>query len=268
MKIYPEDYIVSVTFAFADKNGDPITPSAVSAKLYNGADEVVTDFGAVTFTSGDTEVEVMVPAQYNVLGEGEISAARILRVEMTTAAGTIRSSFSYIIEGEFRLVLMNNSFQTIEAADLLARDIPNLNGWASADEATKCVAMIDAYRRLTRIPMRFRAEAVQAGIYEKTDIFAAETVITRSAWPEVTGAEFLTWPAYFRLALRMAQIVEANSQLENDPIASRRRSGIISETVGESSMMLRGGFVDYGVSAETLSRLSGHVYYNHRITRG
>ena len=144
MKIYPEDYTVSVTFPFTDLNGDAVTPTSVTAVLYNGGDEVVVDLGAITFAPGDTSVEIMVPAAYNVLGVGQLSAARILRVELATAAGVIRKSFAYIVEGEFRLAVMNNSFQTYEAAEIVARDIPNLNGWAAADFDRKCTAMIEA----------------------------------------------------------------------------------------------------------------------------
>lgn len=268
MKIYPEDYSVAVTFGFTDLNGDVIVPTSITAKLYNGDDEVVVDLGLVSFEPTDTQKEVVIPAVYNVLGEGQLSTARILRVELTTSAGVIRKSHPYIIEGEFRLAPMINSFQTYEAANLIARDMINLSGWANADQDQRCVALIEAFNRFTRIPMRFRSAAMDAGKYEPTDLYAPETIITRSAWPTVTTDEFLSWPPYFRIALRRAQVVEANAQLEGDVIGAKRRAGIISETVGESSMMLRGGYLDLGVSTEAMRYLAGHVYYNHRIVRG
>lgn len=266
LKLYPENYQVAVTFPFTDLNGDQVEPSAVTATLYDGEDKEVVDFGSLPFDAAEGYKEVTIPAAFNVLGTGQMQAARVLRVALTTPAGVIRRSFAYLIEGEFRLAIMVNSFQSIESAEILARDVLNLNGWHSASDEQRFTAMIEAFTRLIRIPMRFKHEdSIKLG--DRTDMFAEETVIARSAWPKVTEEEFLSWPAHFRKALRMAQLVEANEQLEGDPIAKKHRAGIISETVGESSVMLRGGRVDHGISNNTLTYLTGYIYYNNRIAR-
>ena len=266
MKLYPENYQVAVDFGFTDLNGADIVPTEVRAVLYDGNDELVVDFGSLPFTPADGHKEIVIPAAFNVLGAGELSAARILRVALVTAAGTIRRSHSYLIEGDFRLALMVNSFQSMEAAEILARDMVNLSGWAAATDDRRYAALIDAFNRLTRIPMKFKVNE-PTDIYRRSEAFAEETVILRSAWPDITEDEFLTWPAYFRKALRQAQLAEANEQLEGDPIGKKHRAGVISETIGESSIMLRGGKIDHGVSQASLGFLSGHIYYNHRIAR-
>ena len=266
MKFYPEEYDVAVTFPFTDLNGDAVVPTQVNAALYNSEDVLVLDMPNLPFDVSDTSKEVVIAATFNVLEDGELSAGRILRVELVTDRGVIRRSYSYIIEGQARLVVMNNSFQTLESAEILARDMTNVTGWQANSEEQRYVALIEAYNRLTRIPMKFRT-ADSDNLRKRSDLFADETVILRTAWPTITAEEFMEWPAYFRKALRMAQLTEANELLEGDPIAKKHRAGIISETVGESSMMLRSGKVEHGVSTATLQQLTGHIYYSHRIVR-
>ena len=268
MNIYPEDYIVSVDVGFTDLNGEQITPTLVTAALYDGDDQLVVDFGEIVFEAGDTQVTISVPAQYNALAVGERSAARILRVALTTEEGVVRRSTSYLIEGEFRLAIMENSFMTVEAAELLARDMPNLSGWAAASSDARHAALIEAYRRLTRIPMRFVVADPTATVQPSSDLYNEETIILRSAWPDIDETEFLGWPLFFRRALRQAQLAEANELLEGDIITKRMRAGIISETIGESSVMIRGTHLDFGMSRAAMSYLSGHIHYDFRIARG
>lgn len=294
MKLYPENYNVTVTVLFTDLNGQPVTPTEVRAVLYDEEDREIVDFGALPFDPGDTEKAIVIPAAFNVLGDGQIQGARILRVELVTSAGTIRRSHSYILQGEFRLVIMQNTFMSLEAAEILARDIPDLAGWSSADEETKQASLINAFNKITRIPMKFRNEPeklherhehwgygnygfalppYQHPYHWTKDIVGqtgpAETVIPASAWPHVTADEFQGFPAHFRKALRSAQLVEAGETVdsEKEQVKRKHQQGIISETIGESSVMLRGGQITTGISRRALEFLNGHIYYNFRVSR-
>lgn len=266
MAIYPENYQVAITVLFTDLNGTPIVPTEVRAALWDGDDQLVVDFGTLPFLPEDGQKEIVIPAPFNVLEDGQLSAARILRVELVTDAGSVRRQSSYLIEGEFRLALMVNSFISMEAAELLVRDMPGLSGWNAATTDQRYAALIDAYHRLTRIPMKFKTLGV-VGTHQERDRHGPETIIPRSAWSHITEAEFLTYPIDFRKALRMAQLCEANEQLEGDSIAKKHRQGVVSETIGESSITLRGGRIDTGVASQTLNYLTGYVYYDFRIQR-
>jgi hypothetical protein len=283
MNRYPEDYDVTVRANFADLNGAAIVPTAVRAALYDGNDEVVVDFGSLPFDEEDTFKDVVIPAAFNRLAEGELRAARILRIELATNAGSIRYASSYIIEGEFRLAVMQNSFCTMEAAELAALDIPNLVGWRGADVDDRSAALINAYHRLTRIPMVFRTDKTTVRYVDdrfttpeyhwtKDLLWSGENpprlVIPAPAWASITPEQFMSFPADFRTKLRMAQVAEANEILENDVTDRRHRQGIISESVGESTIMLRGGRLNLGVSSSALEYLSGHVYYQFKVARG
>lgn len=262
MKIYPDGYSVDLQVGFTDLNDTAITPTSISAILYDGEDQVVNDFGTITVAVGDTSKSIIVSGEFNELADGELQAARVLRVELVTNAGSIHRSFSYGIEGEFRLALMQNSFISYEAAELLARNKANFNGWNNADETRRHAALIDAYSRLTRIPMRFNTLDA-----EKNQSFDGETIITRNMWSEVTATDFLAYPVHFRQAVRLAQLTETNELLQGESLARKHRSGIATETIGESSVTLRKGHIDYGVSSPTLAHLTGFIYFNTRVVR-
>lgn len=258
MKVYPESYIVSVDVALVDLNGGPVTPTAISAKLYDGDDQLVSDLGVVAFSPGDTSVTVQVPAEDNELADGVVQAARILRVDVVTAAGTLHKSTSYIVAGQVRLQVMVNSFQTLENAELLARDMVGGSGWGQGTDDQKAAALIEAFNRLTRIPMRY---------WTTVNDHQCERFISAADWREMTADAFLELPSGLRNALRAAQLQEADTLLADDPIARKHKDGVISETIGDSSMMLRGGKLELGVAYDTLNQLRGFIWYNFRVAR-
>ena len=272
MKFYPEDYIVEVVVKFTDLNGVAVIPTAIKAALYDGSDALVVDFGSLPFDNSQDNHTISIPKEFNRLEDGEIRAARILRVGLETDAGTIPRAFSYAIEAEQRLVVLTNTFTTLEAAEFMALDTPNTSGWAIASEDQKRAALTEAYRRLTQIPMKFPTYT-PGGFFDNYKTIAPrdiaeETVIERDQWDELTLDEYDTkFPTHFKKALRRAQFIEANELLQGDNVAKKHRAGIVTETIGESSVTLRQGRVDYGIASETLRALTGYIHYNMRIKR-
>lgn len=263
MNFYPEDYIVNVTVPFTDKNGAAVTPSAVTAALYDDDDVLVVDFGSVVFVPADGDVTITIPALYNSLGAGEIRVARILRVDLVTASGVITKIHSYVVEAEQRLAVMTNTFQSLEAAEILAIDIPNAAGWAAADEDQKRAALVEAFKRLTSIPMRCVPRDPVTG----DPLPAEEWYVSREDWLETDSAAFAAFPSHFKRALKRAQFLEAAEILTNEVIGRKRRQGIISETIGESSVRFQGGKIDYGISTQAMAALAGYIHFNMRIAR-
>lgn len=274
MKLYPENYDVAITVMFSDGSGMAVAVSQVTAVLYDGDDQQLSDLGSIPLDAGLSAVNIIIPAADNVLGEGETAAARILRVELTTAIGILRQSFNYIIEAESRLELLNNTFISLESAEVMARDMPSLKAWAAADDDKKAAALINAFARLSRVQLRYAKDHLtqEGGTTSRPwppgrDLCDQDVVIRPGEWAKKTKEEFLAMPPVFRKAVRSAQLIEANDILTDDPIATRHRAGVISETIGESSVMLRGGRLELGVSLDALRALTGFVYYNIRTAR-
>jgi hypothetical protein len=276
IKLYPENYDVAIDVLFTDNSGAPLNVTGVSASVRDGDDRELADFGEIPFDLADGKVTITVPANLNVLGEGELSAARTLRAYIGNGTIVFPRFLSYIIEAESRLEILNNTFLTLPAAEILARDNPRLKGWAAADDEKKSAALINAYTRLSRVQLRYAKPRAEADVattirtYDPTRLYRedCDVVIRPGDWgSRFTKEDFLAMPADFRKALRLAQLVEANEVLTDNPFEARHRAGVISETVGESSIMLRGGKLELGVSTETLRALTGFVYYNVRLAR-
>lgn len=268
MKIYPEDYNVAIAVPFVDLNGDPVQPTEVKAKLFDETGALLADFGSLPFDPVAGQKEVVIPAAFNSLGVSSFEEVRTLRAELVTLNGSIRQAHSYLIVGERRLEVMENSFMLIENAEIVARQIANLSGWASATEDQRYAALIEAYNRITRIPMRFNVKRTTGNLdYIQDPLYRTEKIIDRETWSVADAAEFNSWPESFRKTLRAAQLVEANEILEGDEFGKRRRAGVLSETIGESSVSLSSDRLDLGLSPATLKILTGHVYYDFRVAR-
>lgn len=262
MKFYPEEYEVTVEVSFTDLNGQPIVPTTVNATLTDGEDEFIAEFPNVLFEPGADKATIVIPRELNILGERELQGARILRIALESAAGTVRRSFSYVIENEFRLEILQNTFITYEAAEIAARNQVNTSGWNSADEQRRQAALIEAFGRITAIPMRYSFRDDSGKMLSNMEHY-----IARDQWATMQMDYFRELPTHFKQALRAAQFAEANELLQGDTAARKHRSGIITETIGESSVTLRGGRLDYGVSQSALAHLAGYIHFNVRIQR-
>ena len=263
MLFYPEDYTVDVVVPFTDKNGAAITLTAFRAALYDGDGELLIDYGSMPFTQADGQKTVTILATLNQLAtENTLREARVLRVEMDTPAGTVRKSLSYVIEAEQTVKVLVNSFQGYANAEILAIDYVNLTAWAASDEVRRRAALVEAYRRLIQIPMKY----LPVDINQNT-LSDIETSISRQKWLQMTLVEYNALPEHFRRALRTAQVLEANEILSGDAISRKHRAGVITETIGESSVTLNMATADYGLSRPALAVLVGYLDTSIQIAR-
>lgn len=263
MQTFPENYTVIIPVPFLDLNGAAVVPTAASAKLYDDANVLVADLGPLSLTVGAQSVDVTVPAIHNALGVGQYRALRLLKVEFQTDAGILPVEIAYGLGEAGKLVMMGNTFQSLGYAELTSVDYPNASGWAASTDLAKRAALSEAFRRVTSIPMRYTPLDQTTG----QPIIMFETVVGQADWLEMTEAEFRLLPLPFQRALCRAQFIEADVILTNDVIGQKRRQGILSETIGESSVQLAANKVDYGISHATLQALIGFVYFNNRIFR-
>lgn len=262
MNFYPEDYIVEVTVPFTDMNGASVTPTDLRAALYDGDETLITDMGSLPFTLSAGQKVVTILAAFNALSGSNIREARTLRVEMDTAQGIVRKSLSYVIEAEQTVRPLVNSFMGYASAEVLAMDYTNLLGWQTADETKRRAALVEAYKRIIQLPM----------IYYPRDnlgnpINELPSRLNRDTWLNMTDVTYASLPPHFRSALRAAQLLEASEILTGDTVARKHRSGIISETIGESSVTLNKSAIDYGMSRQALTALAGYIDTTLRITR-
>lgn len=266
MKIYPHGTAVTEAVRFVDLNGDPVVPTAATVRVLDQAGAEIVPATPVSFAPGDMEAEIVVPGDLNVLTSGIAQALRVIELTMETAVGPVVALARYAIRRPQRLIVLSNSFQTFDEALLESMDMPRMDGWSMAEEGDKIAALIEAHDRLTRIG--YRVPQPYAGdVTRRLDLREIEIIPPRR-WQVMGVEEFLEMPAHFRRALRRAQIVEADVVLNGDVIAGRRRAGLMSESVGESSMMFRPGKpLNLGVSEQALAYLASYVDIRMGLTR-
>lgn len=269
MRTYPAGVKVQLTIPFRDLNGDPVAPSTVRVRVLDAAGVEMTPYQSLTFDAGDVEMDVEVPASVNALASGMARDIRVVELEMVTGDGTYHARQRYALAASQGLVILKNSFQTYEQALLEIMEMPRLDGWIAAQEADHVAAMCEGFFRLTRIGYRI-AHFTASDMPPAGADFWTDELIPPRYWPHMTEQRFFSdrYTERFRQALRRAQIAEANQILQGDPVKRRRQSGVMSESVGESSMFFRPGKpLMLGVSEEALQYLTGYLDMKLTTTR-
>lgn len=270
--VYPENTEVVVTVALPVFGGAPLIPSTVTRSVKDETGAIVSPAEEVPVEGSApggaiTSMDITIPASIN--GIPGRRAARVVDVQFTTDKGVFDAQVIYLLESPEQLQRLKNSFVNAAEAQMTRRDMPRLDGWDAATEAERVAALVTAYRSLCRLTYRYRNhEAILQSRLTWGDpnfdgyiyIVDIET-LTDEEWAQV--------PDKVREAIQRAQMAEADTLLRGDPVGDKRRAGIISETVGESSMFFRQTpEVRMSVSKEALEYLSGYIYRDTRIARG
>ena len=184
---------------------------------------------------------------------------RTVEFKLTLADGNVVGrKVVYALEPTDILVPGLNSFQTYPEAELAALDMPSMDAWNAADEAARISALVEARLRLTRLQYRDMSRG--------QSYMAEETLVGDLAL--VPPREFMSLSSRLRAALAKAQVAEADSLLGGDPEAERRRSGLVHETVGESTQIWRTTKpLDLPVSRKALGYLAGFITLTRTIGR-
>lgn len=226
---HPEKTDVVVRVDFPQIDGTPITSTAIGYLVLDERGTTVREREEAT--PDGNSVEVTIPALANALPiPGVIRGLRTVRFLFETASGTRTVDTRYIIETHSKLIPMFNSFQTYEEALVNRLDLPSLDGWDFNAEAEHIPALITAHDRMCRAAYRYRL-AQNAVEYDERQMYWYITSMR-----ERTAQDFSAFPVNFQVALKRAQIYEADAVLSGDPVGDKRLDGVISETIGESKM--------------------------------
>lgn len=228
------------TIQNADSAGVKIDALSASWELFdergNSIDAgVVADFNsAIDFITFEIEgVSLTLP-------EGEVAAGRELVVTLLDTNNDEREIRDYfVLVSPTPLAVTSNSFVTFPEALAIRRSFGALDGWDANDPGRQQSALVEAHRRLCQMGFSVpgytgnKANQKSAAYGTGSDDAFHSSANVRLA--TLSLSEFDTLPEAFRKAVKRAQMAEANVLLGGDPIVDKRKSGLISETVGESS---------------------------------
>lgn len=230
---------VNLSFPVVDAQGQPLLPSAASYRVLDEDGNVLV--GPVTVDGTVNPIVILIPAALNQTPQppasnlvpqfGTLRAYRRCELTLSTGGGDVLLTQEYILAPNANSILVpgTNSFQTINKAELVALDLPNLNGWNGATRDQRVSAMIQARLNLGQMSYRYRwSENWQNFIFPEFGIYS---II------QFTQDQYLSLPVDFRQSMERAQILEADDLLGTDPVLAKRQQGITSETIGSSTTM-------------------------------
>jgi hypothetical protein len=177
-----------------------------------------------SFSGSATSSILTIPASANTTTAKR--DARLLNCYLINASGEYVVSQAYVLKGNvLKLTPLTDSFMTFPQSVLVRVQMAEDQEYFDAlTDELKAVALEESFNRISKIKFKVGTTTI-------LDIKAMQLV------------DFNALDPAFLLDLRKAQIAEANNIVENSPIRDKIRSGIISETIGESSMFFqRSGF--------------------------
>ncbi len=234
-----------------DESGKTLAPTQILYALYDESEEeILASTLLSSFATGDPSAVITIDASSNTLDSGKVNGLRVVRITTTEPdESNGHLDVRYALESSKSLALLENTYQTFEQAELLTLSMPDLIGWTFAEDRKKRAALKEAYNRLGML--RFTVEG--------------RTIIGLN---ELSLDDFNALSPVFLAALRNAQLSEADIILGGDPIHSKREEGLLSDSVGESSIMFRPGKpLLMSVSRRSLNYLSGFVSFNNALGR-
>lgn len=239
----PDD-AVSYTWRLVDQGESEISPMTTSAPV-----------------PGDPEITLQIVAELNTLPDGQLRMLRSVEVYFFNGTNTSKVTVEYLVEADQTLVVNVNTFQTYGESLLGSYDLFGLTGWGMASKQERMNALVAARRNIAELRFRYVFDSYQ-NIVEPTVGVSDLTLISQANWDAL--------PADFKAALKRAQILEADYLLTGgeSELDAKRRSGIISETIGESSMFMRSSKpLERSVCKRAMKELSKYVLNRVRITR-
>jgi hypothetical protein len=266
MQAFQAESDVTISIPLTDLSGTNVVATALSWRLLDNLNTEVVAWTNIAVPSGNS-VAITVLAVNNQLSAGIPTGARTIELLITTASGSIQKSSSYLLKSRQQLIVLVNSFQTLTQAEVEATTLFDIDAWNAAIDDSKTLALIEAFRRLTLFAY-FVPRSDNSPTIISWNSGAGE-YIKSSRWKTMTEDTYSTaYPETFQATLRRAQVIEANSVLKKDPLAYRRRSGVIEDEVGESRMKFGDiKSLDLGVSRRTIEELSGYIVLRQTITR-
>lgn len=265
------DQASAFTIPAVDESGTAIVATAAAWELFDARGTTITSAVVAGYAGGDVQFDIA--AEHLSLAADESSAGRELAVTLTTASGDVELRDYFLVVSPQPLTLMVNSVLTYPEALALRQEFAKLDGWDVSERTRQAAALAQAYRNLCRMAFKvpgYRADNQSAVGYASfgTGTDSPFFVGRRVRLSTLTLAEFDALPETFQRAVKRAALAEANILLGGDPILDKRKSGMISETVGESSGFFQGKpYLNLPISQPAYEEVKRFVYLSVRVQR-
>lgn len=268
----PSTFVIPVT----DEAGNKIDGVSASWELFDERGNSI-DAGAVTdFDAAADSVSFEIEAASLDLPAGQVSAGREIVVFLNLVDDSVAEVRDYfLVVSPQPLAIMTNSFLTYPEAIALRMEFGQLTGWDGQARTIQSSALAQAFRNLCK--MSFKVPGYNGTLDNQKKAYWG-TGSDAPFWDRggrrvrvatLTAEDFDALPEAFRRALQRAQLAEANVLLGGDPIGDKRKAGMISETVGESSAFFNSKpYLNLPISRQAYDEVQRYVYLKVGVLRG
>lgn len=266
MQSYTPGKPASISFSLATDSGEVLVPTGLRFRVLDEHEVVLQNWTTtpVPDEAGAESVTVTVIGPLNILTPPATRGARVVELEIVDGSGTTIRSESYLLQGTTALTFGVNTFLLYTAAIVQAADFVPMQvaGWTGADRALRERALIEAYGRIQRLPVQLLRDNDQNIDGEYQALFGPVRL------SDLTPIQIAGLEPRLLLALKQAQLVEADEILSDDPIKKARAEGVVSMTVGESSQFFGTSRpLDLGASKRAMKYLERWLRFGAAIGR-
>ncbi|EGF62963.1 TPA: hypothetical protein L9R61_004301 [Klebsiella pneumoniae] len=256
---------------------DVMSATSASYSVKDASGNIVTSGVDVPVSDGQMFVTVTVPGAINALGERERDLRRVT-LSVDAGGAFITKEQQYIVLRSFELSVPKQSFISIGEAQLQAIDMLNGGSLLTGGEGDLRRQLIEATKRIKS--MSFSIRRIYDMDWDDYDrpqnMLQTSTLPFRWAgqytsdivdWDKLTDDDFMEFPEAFRNALALAVVNEASEIAGGSDIQRAREDGIVSESIGETTMAYRQGKGAVSIVAKTTWRMLLKYMDNRVIVR-
>ncbi|HGL3854467.1 TPA: hypothetical protein ACKE3U_003796 [Klebsiella aerogenes] len=256
---------------------DVMSPTSATYCVKNASGKIITSGVDVPLVDGQMFVSVTIPGSVNTLEERERDLRRVT-LSVDAGGAFINKEQQYIVLRSFELSVPSQSFISISEAQLQAIDMLNGGSLLSGSEGDLRRQLIEATKRIKSMSFSVRRiYGIDWDDYDRPqNMLATSTLPFRWAgqyasdivdWSKLTDEDFMEFPEVFRNALAMAAVNEASEIAGGNDIQRAREDGIVSESIGETTMAYRQGKSAVSIVSKTTWRMLLKYMDNRVIVR-
>ena len=264
----------SVTLRFSL---DVLTVTSASYIVKDSGNNIIVSGVNVPVSDGQMFVSITVPAEINTLNGKERDLRRVT-LNVDSGGSSIRKEQQYILLETFELSVPGQSFVTVGDAQLIAIDLLNGSNLLSASQGDLRRQLIEATKRIKSMSFSIlKIYGIEWDDYDRPqNMLQTSSVPFRWVgqytsdivdWSVLKDEDFAQFPESFRKALTDAVINEACEIASGNDIQRAREEGIVSESIGETTMAYRQGKSAVSVVSKTTWRMLMKFMDNRVIVR-
>ncbi|SYO79866.1 hypothetical protein [Klebsiella pneumoniae] len=242
---FESNQTVNMTFSV-----DMMTVDTLTYSVFDNAGNTLLSEQPATLDS-DYSVQVAIPAEVNQIGDAD-RALRRVKLKATTGTTTVEFENVYVLLNNFELAVFEQSFATLDDAAMYAIDMVKGDVILNMSRVQLRRLLIEATVRLKQMPFSIRRIfGVDYDDYDRPmnmlnvhNVYWGQEGQYRMDlidWSKMSPELYAGLPDDFKKTLLVATVNEVAEIASTTDSQSARDEGIVSESIGETTIAYRQG---------------------------